>query len=436
MKKSETFLRKFENVSYGIQFSFLFQTCAAGSLNAYDLKQLISAAATSAVCFVEARKAFKHSYATAKFFIEGPLVTGDANDGITETDKQIIHIKTVDSILNTVKLFGDMVQFAELSFADVDETNAATISAALVENCANSLIELQVKSCHGSILDNFQQQFPNVNVTAFTTHSSNALQIGTGTWRLSKLFPNARQLSVDLRLVDYWTVVGDSFPYLKMLSVVHPKPTYSAVPDISSLLNNSRSLNSLTLSYSSLGLLKMASESLPELNVLQLNEFADDFYTGTDINFRNVSNLRIATSTNNVQVPEKLNFDGVKGLTVSLSFNFTDKWLQFVRNTSRSAEWLNIKTLAINADELKTIAQDSAHMKLATIASDRQIPTAEIRSFLEHSQRLEWLEMECPLINTAQRNALEGWVAQTWLYEYLTLTDQLNRMRFIRYDHF
>lgn len=378
---------------------------------------------------MEARNAFKRSYGTAKIFIEGPLVTGD--DGITEINKQIIHIKNVEAAVNALQLFSDMIHFVELSFADLDETNATTITTA-VENCANSLIELQLKNCFGSILDNFKDTFPNVNVTAFSTHSTNALTIGTNTLKLDRLFPNAKHLSVSITDVDYWKVVGDSFPQLKVLSIVHPKPTYTAVLDIGNLLNNSRSINSLALSYSSLATLQTASEALSELNVLQLNEFADDFYTGTDINFKNVSNLRIATSTNNAQVPEKLSFNGVKSLTLSLGYNFTDKWHEFVRNTNKHVEWLNQKTLGLNADELKTIALDSSHLKLATIASDLKMPTAEIISFLEHSPQLEWLDVECALIDTAERNVLEGWLEKTWLIEYLELTDQLNRMRFTR----
>lgn len=413
--------------------NLFLQTCATGSLDGYDVKKLISTAVTSAMCFVEARNEFKRTYGTAKFIIEGPLATDEDEDGsITETNKQIIHIKNVAAVENTLKLFGDMVHFIELSFTDIDEMSATTISTAVVENCANSLIELQLKSCYGTILNSFQTAFPNVNVTAFSTHLSKPLQIGTDTWKLNRLFPHAKQLSVDIQKIDYWTVVGDSFPQLKMLSAIHPKPTYSALPDIGSLLNSSRSINSLALWYTSMALLKTANEALPALNVLQLNEFSDDFYTGTAINFQNVSNLRIITSINNAQVPEKLHFNGVKALTLSLGYDFTDKWLQFVRKISQRVEWLAIKTLAINADELKTIAQDSLNLKLVSITTVQKMPTTEIISFLEHSQQLEWLEMECARIDNAERNILEGWLERTWFIEYLQLTDQLNHMRFTR----
>lgn len=394
------------------------------------MKTLIATASTSAVCFVEARNAFKRSYGAAKFYIEGPLVTGD--DSIIETNKQIIHIKNVEAAVNALKLFGDMIRFVEFSFADLDETNAATLAATVVENCANSLIELQLKSCFGSILDNLQKPFPNVNVTVFSTHSTNALTIGTNTWKLDRLFPNAKHLSVDIANVDYWKVVGDSLPQLKVLTVVHPKPTYSAAIDIASLLNNSRSINSLTVYYSTLALLQTASEVLPQLNVLELNDFADDFYTGTDINFQNVSNLRIAATTNNAQVPEKLSFSGVKSLTLSLGFEFTDEWHQFVQKTNQNVQLLNLKTTTIKTDVLKTIAHESAQLKLATIVSTQKVPTAEIVSFLEHSPKLEWLIVECALIDTGDRNVLEGLVEQTWLMEYLALTDSSNSMRFTR----
>lgn len=394
------------------------------------MKTLITTATTSAKCFNESRNAFQRSYGAAKFYIEGPLVTGD--DSIVETNKQIIHIKNVDAAGNALKLFCDMIHFVEFSFTDLDETNSATLLTTVVENCANSLIELQLKNCFGSILDNLQKSFPNVNVTVFSTHSSNALTIGTNTWKLNRLFPNAKHVSVTITNVDYWPVVGDSFPHLKVLNVNHPKPTYSATVDIGSLLNSSQSINSLTLSYSSLALLQTAGQVLTQLNVLELNEFADDFYTGTDIQFQNVSNLRIATTTNNAQVPEKLSFTGVKSLTLSLGFNFTDEWHAFARKTSQNVEWLQLKTLALDTDELKAIAHESTQLKLATITSDKKIPTTEIVNFLEHSTKLEWLVVECALIDTAERNVLEGLLEQTWLIEYLSLSDSSNRMRFTR----
>lgn len=379
---------------------------------------------------METRNAFKRTYGTAKFFIQGPLDT--SGDGITETNKQIIYIKNVDSAVNALKLFGDMVRFVEISFADLDETNSATLTTTVVENCANSLVELQLKNCFGSILDNLQKPFPNVNVTVFSTHSTNALTIGTNTWKLNRLFPNAKRLSVSITNIDYWKVVGDSFPQLRVLNVVNPKPTYSAVIDIGSLLNNSRSINSLTLSYSSLALLQTASQALTQLNVLELNEFADDFYTGTDINFQNVSTLRIATTIINAQMPEKLSFNGVNSLTLSLGYNFTDEWLQFAQKTSQRVEWLTLKTLAINADDLKTIAHEATQLKLASIVSDLKMPTTEIVSFLEHSPKLQWLDVKSALIDAAERNGLEGLIEKTWLVEYLELTETVNSMRLTR----
>lgn len=388
---------------------------------------------TSAGCFIEGRNAFKRVYSSSKFYLEGPLLDKDDSGSIIDINKKIIHIKSVDLVENTLKLFGDMIHFIELIFTEIDATSAIAISSTVVESCTDSLIELQLIGCHGTILDSFQKSFPNVNVTAFSTHTSTELQIGANTWTLNRIFPNAKHLSVNIAKFDYWTVIGDSFPQLKVLSLAHPKPTYSSAVDFSKLLNNSRSITSLTLWYSSMALLSTASNVLPELHVLQLNEFADDFYTGTNIVFQNVSNLRILDTKNNVQVPEKLHFNGVKALTLNLDYNLTAEWRQFVRRTSQPVEWLNLKTLAFSADELKTIAHESTQVKLATIASAQKMSIMEIVNFLEHSTQLEWLVVESALIDTADRNALEGWIENAWLIEYLDLTDQFNRIRFTRY---
>lgn len=385
---------------------------------------------------MEGRNAFKRVYDAAKFYLEGPLVSSDDSGAIIDTNKKNIHIRSVDLAESALKLFGDMIHFIEIAFTVIEAADATKISSTVVENCANSLIELQLNGCHGTILDNFQKSFPNVNATAFSTHTNQAMQIGTNTWTLDHIFPNAKHLSVNIAKLDYWNAIGDSFSQLKVLSLVYPKPTYSSAVDFNKLLNNSRSIRSLTLSYSSLALLETASNTLPELHALELNEFADDFYTGGDIHFQNVTNLRIVTTKNNAQIPEKLHFNGVKALTLSLEYNFTEEWRQFLRSISQNIEWLNIKALAFSTDELKTIAQDSTHVKLATISCTEKMPITEIVNYLEHSSQLQWLVIESAVIDSAERNALEGWLENTWLIEYLQLNDQFNRIAFTRYFYF
>lgn len=354
---------------------------------------------------------------------------------MTEINKQLIQIKNLVAALNTMKLFGDMVQYVDVSYSDLNEDESSSIGEYIVDNCAASLIELNLKDCHGTVLNKLQKPFPNINTTIFSTHQSKSFEIAAETLTLDKMYPSLKRLNVNVANVNHWKIVGDKFPHLRALAVVIPRPEYTNFPDIAKLLNESRSINSLELTYGSLDLLKRASQVLPQLNVLQLTDFADNFYEGEKIEFKNVSNVQI-TSTKAVesaQVPESLTFKHLQSLSLSLASGLSDKWINFFEQPqSQSVESLELSLTGVLGNQLKDIAKHQPHLKQVVIKSGKKVPSDEIVSFLENSGHLTWLDLQSGFIDVAELSILEGRLQPQWLIEYIDLNAESSRLRFIR----
>lgn len=396
-------------------------------MNALNISSLIVKATTSARCFVEARNAFRRTYATASFYVLGPF--SNAN-GISESnDRQIIQIESYSAIKDVLNLFGDMIQFIEVSFLEIDEADGIVIGEYISDNCIESLIELNLKYCHGLVLNKFRTPFKQVNITNFSTDRNN---IDVTTIKLNKLFPNLKRLSVNVGNVDDWPIIGNEFSSLRSLVVVIPKPKYLGIPDIESLLNNSKNINHLELSYSSLNLLKAASICLPNLNVLSLNEFADDFYTGDNILFRNVRYLWIYSSRNNTQIPSKLIFGRLLFLGITLNFTFNDHWSQFFENQSDGyAGYLLIAANGFRDKHLSTIASYKPSIENASIFSKTKISANDIISFIESSSLLASLELKSAFIGITERSAIEARLQRLWDIHYYE-TSEGHFIRFTR----
>lgn len=345
-----------------------------------------------------------------------------------------MRIQNHESALTLLKLFGDLIKFLDISFALIDEDPGIEIGQYIAENSNASLTEFHLKDCYGKVLDKFQTTFRNVNITDFSTHKTKKFEIGSSTFKFDGIFPNLRRFSVDIANVDDWKIIGDKFTNLTSLAVVISKPAYMVLPDIESLLNNSKNINNLELSYSSLNLLKVASVGLPNLKILKLTEFADDFYAGDQIQFNNVSSLCIVSSVNNAQSPGKLAFSRLQSLSLKLGYNLTDQWIQFTKNpTNKRLEFLEIKSPAFKETQLRNIAKHQPNVKWASLVSERKVSIDEVISFLQESQHLVSLELQTSFLDINERNLLEGSLQHLWHFQYFDGTDVTTRFRLTRF---
>lgn len=325
-----------------------------------------------------------------------------------------------------------MIQFLDISFEYMDKVLGQQIGGFVTNNCTESLVEFHLRNCYGNVLDELTKSFGKVNIATFSAHATDKFVMGLKTLQLSKMFPKLRRLYVRIRTALDWKLIGDAFPHLRTVTLELPEPDHLTVPDVETFFKSSPHINSLTMRYTSLKLLKVASKFLPQLNVLQILDFSDEHYDGSQIQFKNVSRLNITSTQYNQQIPKKLAFYQLRLLSLNFNFDFTDQWIQpFANQASNSIDLLEIQSTALRNSHLTTIAAHQPNIKLAIILSDEKVSADAIVQFLEKSQQLSSLHMQIGLIDMTERKILEERLMAVWNVDYYYMVNSIT-IRFSR----
>lgn len=393
------------------RISFFEAICEDGSLDSSQIPTLIQISAISAKCYAEARNAFNRSYSQANFIIEG------GTDSILNIRKTV-RIKGMTPVRKVMRIFGDLIHFLDISFTNIFALDGKEIMEMVSDNCTESLSQLHLKECVGNVLSPLIKPFPNVGIATYWTSFGNALGSSGLSMKLNELFPKLQHLQVKIRNVDDWQMVGDRFPYLRSLNVELPEAV-SAQPNIESLFENSPTILSLTIRFSSLKLLKAASIYLNDLSTLQLFDFTVEKYDGDRIQFTNVNSLDIFSSCSDDQIPDRLMFSKLRRLTMHLEFEFTDKWIRFFRNhRGKTVEYFDFYAEALTKKQLLLIAETQPHIRLANIECVKEISADAIIGFIERSSNLFQLQTQMSLIDVRERNMLDEQLHNEWDIKY------------------
>lgn len=365
-------------------------------------------------CFSEARAAFNRTYGATNFFIDG--TTG----GILDYNKESVRIKNFNATQSVLNLFGDLIQFINISFIDINQVNGNIIIASISAKCINSLRELHLMNCHGWVLNGMTKSFRYVKHASFSTRPNGNFRIGPDTLRMNKMFPNLRRLAVKANNIMDLDFVGDEFPWLRSLTLVLPESDYYfSIDRIERLFQTSPWINKLTLHHSSLELLQIVSENLHNLKVLQLLDFSNDFYGGQQIEFKHVNSLAIKSTRSNSKIPATLVFYQLHTFSLSLNFEFTDQWIRLFSNQmKKSIEFVEIESYQFTSDQFLKIVKTLPNVKIASIRSEKKIPINAIIRFLKENKQVLVLNLKTALINVAEREWMEEKLQLDWDIDY------------------
>lgn len=390
-----------------------FQECPPGSLDSFNLPTLIVTAGKSAQCFSEARNAFNRTYGATNFYIDG--TTG----GILDYNKQSVRIKNFNATQSILNLFGDLIQFINISFIDINQSNGNVIATTIAAKCSISLRELHLMDCHDMVLNGMTQSFRYVRHASFSTRPNGNFRIGSDTLRMHQMFPNLIRLAVKVGNIKDMDFVGDKFPRLRSLTLGLPEPEFFAVNTIERLFQSSPSINKLILHHSSLELLQIVSENLHNLKVLQLFDFFNDFYAGQPIEFKHVNSLAIKSTRSNSKIPETLVFHQLQTFSLSLNFRFTDEWIQIFSNQmKKSIEFVQIESYRFTSHQFMSIVKMLPNVRIASIRSVKKIPINVIIEFLTENQQILVLNLKTALINVTEREWMEDKLQCDWDINY------------------
>lgn len=364
-------------------------------------------------CYNEARQTFNRTYSKTNFFIES------TNGGIIDYNKQSVRINNFNVAKNVLNLFGDMVQFLNISFIDIDEVKGNEIIGHVTANCTKSLKELHLYQCHGHVLDQLNQPFQYISIASFVTHSNIQFEITPNALELNQLFPNLKRLHVKITSIDDLAIVGDQFSQLQSIIVDLPEISGYSLVDIENIFKASPNINSLTVHHCTLKLLKIASLLLSNLKVLRIFDFSNELYRGSRIHFKNVKHLYVTNSQNCARNPDKLVFYQLRKLSLNLNVGFTDQWIIFFGNqVKKSIEFFDLKTDMLTTNQLLAIVENMPNMKMASFIIERKLSADSIIKFLQTSKQLLVFQTHNALIDVIERKQLDEVLYTDWDINY------------------
>lgn len=389
-------------------------------------------------CLFEARNTFNRSYGSSSFMIKGPFVTNEEN-GIDESNKFIIQLNHLEIIQNIFKTFGDLIKAITISFYYIDEPKANQIIECINQN-ATELIKFEINDCYGNVLEKLKKPFSKVYTATFSVNSYRNFNYSVVPLKFDGIFPQLQQLFIKTVNENDWKIVGEHYSQLKTLSVELPEVTENGRPDVESLFQNSPNINSLTIIYSSLKILKAASIFLPKLNYLSVDRLSNDVYEDDKIYFNNITALSIRETDENDLIPQLMVFNQLKIIILNFRFDFTDVWCLLFKNQKQNS----IKILDLTADSfenrhLSSIVEFQTNIKWAFISSKTKVSADGMVNFIERSKSMVKFQVVGRLIDISQRDFLEEKLEESWNIDlnYLNYNDyiEISLQRYWSNDH-
>jgi len=183
--------------------------------------------------------------------------------GINDCDIQMTSFSIAERIL---KNFGHLIKNLSIYRSNQERDNDIRLIYKLVNMyCSKTLSEIYLDNSVNNFLDEFTNQFENVQ----NVHIRNILETDR---RLNEIFPSVRRLDImlfNISNVDSINVRYENLEHLKLSISVNPSPLTDNLA--TELIRKNSHIRSLALENISIELIKIAADSLPQLERLKLD---------------------------------------------------------------------------------------------------------------------------------------------------------------------
>lgn len=342
---------------------------------------LLEIAQTNHYFDVLARDVFRRKLSSKLIKIATPFTKGLLHP-IPETRSQIT-LESYKYFVQSFHFFGAYIKNLELSFNPFENyalipEERRRIHQFVEKYTAKSLISLILKGCDKNTFTYFRIPFENVESLTITGEL-NSIENGL---KLNETFPRLRQLNLnDIEIRDS-EVLNITFPYCIQFSL-----TISFLNDIYSTVEEFFKLNSkiedLTFYYlNSYDYIKLASESLPHLERLQLNlGILSEEYSGARIHFDSIKTLKMDWGF--YDFSDVMSFDQLESLELKCA-DCVDFAIQFTNLT----QFHLIQREIEDADILK-IGENLTKLKELSISSLSDVDERTIFELVERGNKLQ-----------------------------------------------
>lgn len=270
-----------------------------------------------------------------KMVVFDGLMKEDEYSNLQEKDDKII-IDWDDGSILALEQFGDVIRNLQVwSRGPLDEQKVQTVFKVISERCSDSLDELHLGDFESNFFQNITKPFKNVHTLELY---GNVIRVDNDQFNFHELFPSLRRL-----------IIGAQFKAQNKnkLFVKLPQLEHLDVDSIESVargvIEKNPQLKTLILQYAKSNILKFATDSLPNLEHLELNEYKGKSKEIENINVANVKVFKL-NSLHNYKWPKKMIFSKVlEEFEVDVGFDSDTRYVDFIERYN------SLKKLKISA---------------------------------------------------------------------------------------
>lgn len=279
--------------------------------------------------------------------------------------------------VNFMKAFGRSIERLEISFKFIPGEKHKEIGRLVNIYCSETLIEFHGKYGKGGAFSDMEKPYLKVeraNFEGIRIRDENSMDI-------DKLFPAIRLLnlsSVDVSIFDH------PYPHLIELNI-----EMTTSNEFVSLIEKNQKLEILRLLDTSAEFLKVASEKLPELKILEFNMPYN--LSNTEIHFQRVQELSIHDRYKYFK-SGKLFFKQLTKFELVVLEKITDGWVEFI-GENKGLKTLTVGNAVFKDNQLLDISSKLKHLKEARIYCNVLINLDSIETFLDNNPQMQHVQL-------------------------------------------
>lgn len=283
-----------------------------------------------------------------------------------------------DVILDILKEFGHLISKLTLDYDSVDEHHRSLLNQQINKFCAKSLTDIELIQCNENDFSEFQEPFEKVeSVQMNFGHLMNA------TSRFDRLFPSVRRLDLGGMHFVHPDFVEHHFEHLELLAMESLEK--GNLRSVERRLQLNPQLKHVSLFRCNWNLLKIISETMPDLESLELNGFNDfSNYAGNDIHFEQLKIFRFQKFSGVSKTIQKipLVFGNLEEISCSKPM---DKWLEIIIQNKHLKE---VTTGVINNRQLFQIVEELPELEDFTTGYSAYDSTGNVVRFMNKGKHL------------------------------------------------
>lgn len=368
----------------GTTFIDLNLDCQLLILEQLNFKTLINMAEVNEPFAILAAGVFKRKF-TDKTIEMQSLSLNDGGIGINE-NKNYIYIGNLNKAQQVFKYFGHYISKLTIAYGKNQENSLRKLFP-LVLRYSDALTEFTINTRDETILDGITRPFHNVENLSI---SGNYKKLGSNTLNLKEMFPKMHRLRIEYIEVDDQTFLDLEYPNLEHLSFKFVNDGRLTEISIGKFIKKNPQIRSVQFAIVSMRFLKTLSETLPNLEHLQVFLVGHTEHAVDHVRFPNVKHLKLESTRGSF--PSSLTFDQLQHF--EFSNDNPDEWLPIIERN------LNLSKLTIAESVFKTELLQLAGMRLPYLTEVQMICGSDVESddiatFLQVSDALKMLKLEC-----------------------------------------